>query len=199
MVRIGIAALLGGILLQAWGFASWMALGWHDASYHDLGSAETEDALVALIQEADLKDAGWYYWPAMPDDLGDQEAMQAYNQRHASMPTGHLVVAPAGQQPMPPTMWAIGGATNVGIAFLASLLVAMAHMKGFFKRWVFVVGIGVVVVLACDVASWNWMRFPTDHSITMAVDRLIGMVLAGLVIAAIVYPKKSSKHPEPKD
>ena len=191
MVRIGIAAVLGGVILQAWGFVAWMVLGWHDASFNDLGDPATEDALVALIQEADLKESGWYYWPMLPDDWNNEEAMQAYDARHKSIPVGHLIVAPAGLAPMPPTMYAIAGATNVGIALVASLLVALAAMKGFFRRYVFVLGLGVLIVLASDVMSWNWMRFPLDHSIAMAVDRVIGMALAGIVIAAVVVPKKN--------
>lgn len=190
MLRLILAVVLAGVVLHAWGFVSWMVLGLHDATYHELDDAATEDALVALIGKADLKESGWYYWPAMPADWGDAEAMEAYETRHAGMPVGHLIVAPAGQSPMPPSMMAIAGATNLCIALVASLLVAMASMRGFFKRWVFVVGLGLVVVLASDAMSWNWMRFPTDHTITMAIDRLIAMALAGVVIAALVTPRK---------
>ncbi|MBB6429239.1 hypothetical protein [Algisphaera agarilytica] len=198
MLRVVIAVVLGGVVLQAWGFASWMVLGMHDATFNDLGDPATEDALAALIEKADLKDSGWYYWPAMPEDWGDAEAMAAYEERHASMPIGHLIVAPAGQEPMPPSMMAIAGVTNLAIALAACLLVAMSKLKGFFKRWVFVVGLGVVTVLATDVMGWNWMRIPTDYAIAMAVDRLIAMALLGAVVAALIYPARPGKHSEPQ-
>lgn len=191
MVRVLIATVLAGVLLHAWGFVAWMVLGWHDTTFHDLGDPKTEDALVELIQEAGIDEAGWFYWPALPEDWGDAEAMAAYEERHASMPIGHLIVAPSGQAPMPPSMMAIAGATNLGIALVASLLVALAAMQGFFQRWAFVLGLGVLVVLASDAMSWNWMRFPADHSIAMAVDRMIGMAIAGVVIAALVVPGKN--------
>ncbi|MEM7625257.1 MAG: hypothetical protein AAF333_06485 [Planctomycetota bacterium] len=191
MVRVLIATVLAGVLLHAWGFVSWMVLGWHDPTFNDLGDPATEDALVALIEKADLKESGWYYWPAMPEDWNDEEAMKTYEARHESIPVGHLIVAPAGQKPMPVSMIAIAGGTNLGIALVASLLVALAGMKGFLKRWAFVLGLGVLVVLASDAMSWNWMRFPTDYTIAMAVDRVIGMALAGVVIAALVVPSKA--------
>ncbi|MEM1110153.1 MAG: hypothetical protein AAGH99_15815 [Planctomycetota bacterium] len=193
MWRKAIAVLLAGVALHAWGFVSWMVLGLHDATFNDLGDVATEDALVTLIEQADLKDEGWYYWPKLPDDWGDAEQMAAYEERHAAIPVGHLIVSPPGQSPMPPSMIAIAGATNLGIALVAVLLVSMANLRGFFRRWVFVLCLGVVVVLSSDAMSWNWMRFPTDHSVTMAVDRLIGMALAGLFIAALVYPTKRKK------
>ena len=196
MVRVLIAAVLGGVLLHAWSFVSWMVLGWHDPTFNDLGDPATEDALVALIEQADLKESGWYYWPAMPDDWQDQQAMQRYTHRHASMPVGHLIVAPAGLEPMPPKTIAIAGATNFGIALVASLLVALAAMRGLLKRWAFVVGLGVLVVLASDAMSWNWMRFPTDFSVAMAIDRVIGMALAGIPIALLVAPQAGRRPAE---
>lgn len=191
MLRLIVAVVLAGVALHGWGIASYMVLGLHDASLRPVGDEATEDALVALVQKAGLAEQGWYYWPKMPEDWGDKEAMAGYETRHRSMPVGHLVVSPAGQAVMPGSMMGIGLATNLGIAWLACGLVAMAQLRGFFRRWVFVIALGVLIVLSSEVNNWNWMRFPTDHSIAVAVDRVVGMALAGLVIALLVVPRKA--------
>jgi hypothetical protein len=41
-----------------------------------------------------------------------------------------------------------------------------------------------------SVPYWNWYGFPLDFTGAQALEKIIGWFLAGLVLAAIVWPLK---------
>ena len=51
--------------------------------------------------------------------------------------------------------------------------------------------LGLFAALVTHVAYLNWMWFPVDHTLAMSADVVIGWLLAGLAMAAIVGPQKT--------
>ena len=50
--------------------------------------------------------------------------------------------------------------------------------------------LGLFAALVTHVAYLNWMWFPVDHTLAMSANVVIGWLLAGLAMAAIVGRRK---------
>lgn len=174
----------GRHVLYVWGMVSWMVLPWHNAT---LNERPNEAAARTLIAPTIGGKPDVYYFPKMPTDWNDQEAMNAYRKVHEQGPVGFIFAQP-GRPVMPPSTFAVGVATNLASALLASLLLAAASasLRSYPARVIFVAGLGVLIAVTTHVPLWNWMHFPTDYSIVMFLDSIAAFVLAGIVIAAVV-------------
>lgn len=185
MLRILIAAVLGGLLLYAWGMVSWVALPWHEEA---MGSLFNEGPTMEWIGQQ-VPEPGLYAFPAWPDPMTD-EAYETFEDRHEAGPVGMLVIAEGGPV-MPPTVMASGLGINILTAFIAACLLATAGLRGYATRLGFVIALGLLIGVTADGLYWNWLWMPTDHTLLMMGDRIAGMLLAGIAIAAIVRPRKA--------
>jgi len=52
--------------------------------------------------------------------------------------------------------------------------------------------LGIFVSIVAHLTYWNWMGFPLDYTIAMMVDVIVGWILAGLGIAAVVKEKAAA-------
>ena len=183
MGRVFIATIIGAVLLFAWGMISWMMLPWHNETLHEL---KNESEVMALLA-TQAPDPGMYVFPSPPEDWTDAE----FNERHEKGPVGILNIN-AGGPVMPPTMWVGGWAINLLVALVASWLLYLAcpSLPHYFQRVAFVTILGIFVAIQADANLWNWMHYPTDYSVVMAADRIVGMFLVGIFAAAIVRRRK---------
>jgi hypothetical protein len=55
---------------------------------------------------------------------------------------------------------------------------------------------GLFGFVSISISYWNWYGFPTDFTVAEAITEVVGWLLAGLVMAAIVRPL-SFKEPLP--
>ncbi len=186
MVRIIIAAVLGAVVYFAWGITSWMVLDWHNPTMTPM--AENSAVVTAIGRQ--VKEPGMYYFPPRPADWSEPGQWEAYTELHEAGPAGFMVVSTDPGPPMPPMMMIQGGVLNLIVMLLVGWLLAMASMKGYLKRVIFVAVIGAVVGLTADGGYWNWMGMPTHYSVVMAADRVIGFLLAGIFMAALIWPKR---------
>jgi hypothetical protein len=51
--------------------------------------------------------------------------------------------------------------------------------------------VGVAASITTNVSYWNWYGFPTNYSLAYSLIQLVGYVVAGFVIAAII-PKPTT-------
>jgi hypothetical protein len=63
-------------------------------------------------------------------------------------------------------------------------------LKGFGGRVVFVTLLGLFPLLSVDLPYWNWYRFPSAYTAAQFVEHLVGYLVGGLVVAAIVKPAR---------
>jgi hypothetical protein len=127
-----------------------------------------------------------YVVPAPPHG-GTGEEVEAWKRRHAAGPRVFLVYRPGGKEPMRPADYARVFALHFLSALLAAAMLATARLRGWFGRFLFVVGFGLLAALG-EGFYWNHFSFPDDWTAAMAADHLVAWALGGLVLASLVKP-----------
>ena len=191
MKRVLIGALVGGTILFVWGFVSWVVLHWHKTSGFALPN---EPRVVAALEESGVRQ-GVYWVPgaerrrgATPEER--DRALEDWKRRHQEGPRALIVYRPDGSDPENPALYGTGIAIDIVAALLACLMLAAAGLRTYGGRVLFVAGLGAIVACFADASAWNFMYFPPDWSLVMMADRMVGWILAGLAIAAIVRPPR---------
>lgn len=189
MVRTIISGFVGAIIVFMWGFLAWPTLDlWGD----DLRSLPGEGSVEAFLGEQVPED-GAYYFPGMPEDMEDTEAMGAWAERHEEGPIGLVTILHEGYDPMAPgTM--LGGLI---LSFLGAILVSgvLAYAGSLGSSYGGRVAIGIVfalfAVVSTFVMQWNWFSWPGDYTKALSLDLLIGWIIAVVVMAGIVGGARS--------
>jgi hypothetical protein len=184
MKRVLIAGLLGAVAFYVWGWISWAALPWHNATMPNLPN---EDAVVETLR-GNITSTGVYQFPGMP---ATEAESQAWTEKFKRGPFGVLFYTVEGTDPMGLQPFIGGFILAFLMATLAAYLLSLAgaKMAGYSQRVVFVTLLGVFAALASHITAWNWMFFPTAYSLVMAADVVISWLLAGLVIAWRMKPE----------
>ncbi len=195
MARTILGGVLGGFILLIWGMLAWMLLPIHKDTIKYLPN---EEAVVTALQQSS-PGLGVYYFPAMPKDASDKAAMDAYNERYRRGPMGMIVYDPKGMDP------AMTGNIVIGllIYILAALVATWIYERStaltgtLFQRLSFFGMLGIFLSLATYFTNWNWMGYPFGFTTSMAVDTIIGWLLAGWGITLVVKPPTKTVVIEP--
>ncbi|HEY0230164.1 MAG TPA: hypothetical protein VGC55_02830 [Dokdonella sp.] len=179
-MRIGIAALLGAIVIFFWQFASHMLLPVGTMGFR---LPQAEDAVLQSVS-AGLPQAGIYLLPSIdPAKMGDKPTMDAWVAKAKVNPSVFVVVATPKADP------ASMGA-ELGTQFVSNLVAAVlvawvlaATAWGFGARVTGATAFGVFGWLANILPQWNWYRFPSDFLVGNLIDQGVGWLLAGVAIA----------------
>ncbi|GAB4379661.1 MAG: hypothetical protein Kow0042_29270 [Calditrichia bacterium] len=191
MKRILIAGLLGGIAVFIWGFISWVVLPWHNMT---IKSLPNEEAVVQMLQDANLQ-TGVYYFPGMKEEkLSAEEAEQAmkeWAEKHRRGPLGTFFYHSGGTAPMSASTMVTGFLISLLAAVLAAYLLssASAHLVSYGRRVLFVTFIGLFAALVSHVTMWNWFYMPVGYSLVNTIDLIVSWLIAGLVIAWRIKPQ----------
>lgn len=186
MTRTIIAAVSGAVTLYIWGMASWMLLGIHDGTLHELRGEEN----VIDVLEAWEMPTGTYVAPFPPEDTGDAEAVKEFTRRHQAGPLVTIVYTKEGSDPMTPSMMVNGFVLDLTATAISAYLLTLTLVgrPNYAKRVLIVFLMGLLAAAISYMALWNWMLFPFDFVGAMVLDVAIGWLLCGLVQAAIVKP-----------
>lgn len=196
MLRILLATVLGGVVFFAWGALAWMVLQLHDDTMHEI---DNEDRVMQVLRE-EIKHPGVYWFPKWPEGMmeakGEQreDLRQQWLPRHIEGPVGLMNVHPTGFEPMTQLTFVNGFGLNLVMALLGSILLAMASLRSYVLRVLFVASIGLIVGVSTHMMEWNWMHFPLDYSVMKLVDNVIGWSAAGVVMAAVVRPRAKTQE-----
>jgi hypothetical protein len=174
MLRIIIAGLLGGIAMYVWISVAHIA-----TPLGNIGMSTIQnEAPVTAALKASLGDrGGLYMYPA--------SNMQGQT---APGPSGILAYTP-GQMEMTPTTLASEFAVELMEALIAAFLLSMTALRSYGARVGFVSLVGLAAVLSTNPSYSIWYRFPTDYTLAQMFTDLVGYVVAGVVIAAILKPR----------
>jgi len=191
MFRILLATVAGAVVIYVWLFSAWMVLGLHDESLQSLPAPAD---VTSALKSKDLS-TGAYHVPAWPDDVDDAEAaMEKFTEQHEAGPIYTLYYHKEGKP-------VLGARTFIGaviLDLLSAAIVAIAlwcaapRLPIYFCRVGFVAMLGVFVALMGHVSYLVWMSFPVDYTIAMCIDQVVGWLLAGLVMGAIITSPKTS-------
>lgn len=184
-IRILIATLVGGVLVFLVGATNHMAFQLLDRTFATL----PDEAQVADALKSSGVKPGIYALPGHPSasDMKDVKKRNALNDRYKAGPSGVIIVAPTGQDMMTGETLFKEFATNAIAALLASWIVSlMASEVGFVRRWLAVVGMGIMAWFSLIASYGIWYRFPHDFVHDEFLCALLEWGVAGLAIAAIV-------------
>jgi hypothetical protein len=179
MKRVGIAAVVGGVVLFVWGLVSRAYIPWHETR------ALPDQAAVAEALGDPAVESGIYEFPKavepVPDEAGDGE--------NPSEPAGLLVYKAGGAAPMV-LKQVVGLVLDVLAAAVAAglLVMALPALPGFAVRVLFVLLIGLFAVFVANLMHWNYMYHPFRYTLEMAGDALVGALLLGVALAIIIKP-----------
>lgn len=188
MKRILLAGILGGLTLFVWTYVAHEFLGLGEMG---VGEIPNEAVVVSAMRGA-IPEAGFYLFPGFglgpkPTSAQRNAAMPEYMKKYEQSPHGVLVYHPASG---PFNFGAALGrqfALNVLEALLAAWLVASAASgRGYSGRVGLVVVAGVLAAISTNVEYWNWYDFPGNYIAGYMTTLIVGFVLAGFVIAALV-------------
>lgn len=178
--RIVLAGILAGIVVFAWGALSHMVLGLGETGIKQIPNEDT----VLATMKGNIIEPGFYFFPW--GDESTPEGMKQWEEKYKRGPIGVLIYQPAGRTPMGPGQLGTELGIDIVAALIAAALLAQAAAVGFGGRLLFVVLLGLFGAVATNISYWNWYGFPTDYTLAVVADEIIGWTLAGLVLAGIV-------------
>lgn len=193
-IRVIGAAIASAVLMFAWGFVFWGPVFNATARIHEALPADAELDLLAPMRAAEMP-SGMYVYPGPLADMGDPEAVDAWNKKLADGPLFQLAYQRGGASPMEPATMAKGLAHNFLIALLAGMLLATATpaLSGYSSRVGFVVVLTLVGIVWTNVGDVIWwfhsIRYCLGH---MLYEGVAGLLMA-LVTAAIVRTPRDQR------
>ena len=189
MVRILIAAILGVIVHYGYNAFAWTAAPWHNMTMNRID--QEREALENL--EPHLPNDGVYVFPAPQHsaDMSAEERSTAWSEWqdfHEQGPIGMIFYRSAGAPAMLPTTFAVGFAFSLVASLLAStaVFISRGSMPSYWGGVLIVTLLGIFVAINGPLMGWNWLWMPTDHSLAMVLDHVLGWLLVGLVSSAII-------------
>lgn len=190
MKRVILAAIVGGILLHAWEFASWMVTDIHKLDPHPQLANEQ-----AFIDAMKGESRGIYFVPGSDTQDFDPEsdAFAAWKEKHEKGPTGFIVYDPDGSEPMPAMMIVKGAIINVLMALVLALILWSCAVRTFLGRFAVGLGTGAFLILGSDAKQANWMPWTDSWMHGMVIDHAVGVLVLAIVLAIVVRPRAGSE------
>jgi hypothetical protein len=186
--RVLLAGILGGIAMFVWASIAHMVLPLGETGVREIPN---EPAVLSAMQAQLGTNSGLYLFPGMglgPDATRQQKnaAMQQYDQKLASNPSGLLIYHPPGAKALTPGQLATEFVTELLEALLAAFLLAHTRLAGFGARVGFVAVAGIMAAITTNIPYWNWYGFPTNYTAAYMAMQIVGYLAAGIVIAAVI-------------
>jgi hypothetical protein len=180
MGKLAVAALVGGLIVFAWGAIAHMAtpLGMAGMSFLSDEGATIEGLRVSVPK------TGMYIFPTNGMDSKNEAEQKAWAEKIRRGPSGLLLYRAEGMEPMPPRMLVVEFISGVVAAFVAALVVSM--IPGPYSRRVLaVLLLALFAFCSLSLSYWNWYGFPTAFIGAELLTEAIGWLLAGLAIARL--------------
>lgn len=187
-MRIILAAIVGGIIMFAWGAFTHMALPTllPAASMSPKPLPGEETVIPAL--KSSIAEPGFYFFPPRPGTMTPEQE-EAWNAKLKASPYGIMVYSPTGTDPMSPTQFGVELVANMGAAFLAAIILSWLTC-GYLGRLIACLFMGVFAWLTLEVSYVNWYSFPWEYAWGSLIDQGGGWFLSGLAIAGIVGARR---------
>jgi hypothetical protein len=183
MMRTLVAALLGAIVLFAWGAIYWMFIVEKSGAFRPV---PTEAAVVGNLKTT-LGPSAVYFFPAPPEGDTSEAAAADYARRCEAGPVGMIVYHSEGHPVMPPSMMVRGFVINLASALLVTIILQGLATGGigFWRRWAIAIMFGLFAALSTDALRGNWLPFPESWTKALMFDTIVSWVMAGGVISGL--------------
>jgi len=182
MVRILVAGVLGGIAMFVWTSIAHVATPLGQIGFSQIPS---EAPLLAAMQSAMADKPGLYFFPWV--DPNDPNAQKAYQEKAGANPSGLILYRPPGATDGILQAQLIEEfSKELAQTLIAAFLLSLTALGAYLARVGFVALLGVSAGISTNVSYLIWYNFPLDYTLANASIEIIGALVAGLVIAAIV-------------
>jgi hypothetical protein len=182
-MRILLAALAGAVAMFIWSAIAHMATPLAQMGFSQMTNEPA--VLQAMTTENVSAKPGLFIFPWT--DPKDPKMMEKYTELAKTHPTGMLLYRPVGQQlgaDMAP-MLIKEFIKQFVQALIAAWIVSMIAAS-FMGRTAVVTAIGVSTAVATNVSYWNWYGFPLDYTVAQIIMEIVGALVAGLAISAVL-------------
>jgi hypothetical protein len=185
-MRIIIAGLLGAIAMFVWTAIAHMA-----TPLAQIGISKMSDEPVVLeaMKRGVEAHSGLYLFPWV--DPNDPQMMEKEAALTKTNPSGLLIYHPPGRSTDMGPMLIKEFGKELAQSLLAAFLLSLTVLSGYLARVGFVSLIGLFAVLGSDASYCIWYGFPRDYTMAVMTIELVGAIVAGLVIAALVRPRRA--------
>jgi hypothetical protein len=188
MVRLLVAVVLAAVVHFAWGFAFWAKSPLSKEMVQKLPKGDR----VAGVLEESIPETGVYFYPAgdCPMTSDDQAAIDKFMAAHRRGPLVQVIYHKEGVEPMSVAGMGLGFVHLAAGSLLAGLLLLLAlpALDTYLRRVLFVFGLGVFAVVALHFANPVWFHHPWKFTLLQSFFDVVGWLLAGIVLAAIIRP-----------
>jgi hypothetical protein len=179
--RLVLAVLAGAVAMFMWGAISHMAL-LKGAGFSHLSN---DEAVSADLQRLIPQD-GLYFLPSPDFSRKMTEAENAaFEARFRTGPTGMIVFHRSNSGPVTPKKLLIQFTSEMLAAAIGAFLL-LRIAAPYWQRVIVMGSLGAFAVLSISTIYWNWYGFPDAFFVAQLVDKVVGWLLAGGVMAAIV-------------
>lgn len=186
MVRIVVAAILGGLLMFVWGAVAYRVLPFKREAIKPIPN----EAAVMSTLGNHLNAPGMYYFPGTDmSGKATPEQQKAWQQQIANGPSGLLIYKPNRGEAMSPRQLVSELISNVLAAFFGALLLIQLP-GGFGRRVLSMSAIGIAAWLSISVSQWTWYSFSTPFLLGDLAAQFGGWLLAGIGMAALLKPRR---------
>ena len=180
MHSLFLGAVLAAVVLFVWGFVVWGLM-----PVDPFPRIADEAAVSAVLLER-LPETGYYLLP------GDDSDMDAFVQRHRGGPIAMIAFRREGTNPMAPSVFLLGLLHMLASTLLLGLVLRAAapRLRTHGALAAFVALVGVFVGVWAHLAEPIWWHQPWSFHLLAAAHDVIGLALAGLVLARFVRPEQ---------
>ena len=186
-MRILLAGVAGAIAMFVWVSIAHMLT---PLGYMGFSQIPNEKPVLAAMQASIGDHTGMYFFPWV--DPKDPQVMQKSEALMKTNPSGMLIYKAAGGSPDMMPMLLHEFIKEFIEALVAAFLLSLAAVGSYFSRVSFVALIGVCTAIATNVSYWIWYGFSFEYTLAQVLTEFIGMIVVGLVVAAIVKPRMAA-------
>jgi hypothetical protein len=193
--RILLAAVLGSIAMFLWSSLAHLVL---PLAKTGISEIPNEPPVLSALQTSLGGTSGLYLFPGTglgPDATRQQQnaAMQQYDQKLASNPSGLIIYHPPGVKALAPGQLVTEFLTEFVESLLAVFLLAQTRLTSFSSRVGFVVLAGIMAAITTNIPYWNWYGFPASYTIAYMTIEIAGYVVVGIVAATVLKKQASAQ------
>jgi hypothetical protein len=179
MKKVLLPGILGGLLVFVWSAISHMILPIGVVGFKTIPS--NEDAVLTAMK-SNIQESGLYFMPG--HDMSRAPTAEEMRKYEVG-PTAFLVYHPTGEQAMSPWQLIRQSLFHILGGLIAAFIISTT-VASLATRSIMVMLMGLFAWLAVNAPYWNWYRFPVDFTIGQGLDRVIGWLLGGFLIAWLI-------------
>jgi hypothetical protein len=187
-----LGSILGAVVLFFWSALAWMLIPWPGEPIRGFAN---EDATLQTIK-ANVPRSGVYLMPIevkRTPGMTEEQYQKVMQDAHNRMLQGPMVFASVRLEPMGSInrFFVIGFITQLVGAFFGTFLLMQTSGLSYAGRVTFLTVLGVLIFAGGHLDEWNWWGFSNAYTGMQFGSIVIGWLLAGLLISALVRGKRS--------